>query len=513
MNALITVGRAERGIFMPIWEKIKKYIRVQYVVTFLFFFAVYGIMFIRHYAKDTYYAIMNASRYGIGNVSLGRFGCEIAYRIGIALGMDYVKAFRFLIFGLIFSMAFFTCIVLKRLTDGRENTSRQEYLLFWLGAASLTCNPFIAEWLQFWECSFQWGGALIFCGLAIGTVKGKLGWKKYIITTFLVFCSLSFYQAAIALFLTAGLMIVYVSADGKINAGSFKSTLWIIASGGCASVLNLLGIKLFQKLGMAGATKRTGDITVETIINNVKGIMQTIPRLLLDSFKLYPKGLLLFVMALMLTISLLNIYRRKEHMLNKSVYILLLWFICLFATFLPHLMTTSLWIAQRTIVSFWGILGVMEIACAVNVKRGQALCAGTGGLACLVCIMFIQIYAVELIGTNMLDRECVNAIESKITEYEEETGNEITTIFIHGDEKVTTHYSFIEYSTRNMAERALTGSVYGANSLNFYTGKNYARRVMDEEAYRAYFGENNWDYLNLEAQTHFEEDTLYLVFY
>lgn len=491
-----------------------KLILIEHGPAFLFFLIVYGNMFIKHYASDTYSILVNNGFSGTSFAVYGRFGCEIVYGIVDALKIDYETIFPFLIACVILSLAFFCSVVAKRLISARDNISETEKTLFWLGAAAMVCNPFVSEWLQYWEGGFQWSFCLIFSALAINILKGHLGWKKFITVTCLEFCSLSFYQASLALFLISGMLIVYVLNDGKLTIKSLKQSFWIIASGGCASILNLIGIKLYQVLNVAGVTPRTGSITPEIIWNNVQAIISSIPNLLINLCHMYPKYLFLIALVIMLVTVIINLTLQKEGIFNKLMYIALLLAACFFSVFLPHIMTTDLWIVQRTIVAFWGILGAVEIFCAVNVNKGQYLCIATGGLACLVCILFIQIAAYELITTNLVDREMANVIEAKIREYENDTGQKVTAIYIRCDEAPVWKYSFVEHSVDgDMTRRAFSVSWSDVNCINYYSSKNYIRYNMDDETYFKYFENGNWDYFNIGEQTHFEGDTLYLICY
>jgi hypothetical protein len=491
-----------------------KTISTEYGLIFLFFLIVYGSMFVKHYASDTYSILVNNGFSGTSFAVYGRFGCEIVYGIMDILDVDYDKIFPLLILCIIGALAFFTSVVTRQLISVRENITKTEKILLGLGVTTLTCNPFVTEWLQYWEGGLQWSFCLLFSALAIYKIRNCLSWKNFIIVTFLEFCSLSFYQASIALFLISGLLIVYVSNNGTLTKKALESSFWIIVSGGCASVLNLLAMKLCQIFKIADVTSRTKSITLETIWSNALSIIKNLPNLLINLYYMYPKFLFLLVISILGILVVVNLISQKRNVINKFLYIVLLLFACLFSVFIPHLMTTDLWIVQRTIIAFWGVLGAVEVICAITVEKGKLLCVTIGGFACFICILFIQIASYELIVTNMADKEIANAIEAKICEYENDTGKEVTTIYVHYDESPVWKYSFVKHSiVGDMTRRALTVSWADVNSINYYSGKKYNRCSMDNDVYINYFGNQNWDYFDINAQTYFEGNALYLICY
>ena len=53
----------------------------------------------------------------------------------------------------------------------------------------------------------------------------------------------------------------------------------------------------------------------------------------------------------------------------------------------------------------------------------------------------------------------------------------------------------------------------GVGCINYYNDRMYERRSMTDEEYDLLFQGNNWDSLNLDEQSVFLGDELYLVFY
>lgn len=187
-------------------------------------------------------------------------------------------------------------------------------------------------------------------------------------------------------------------------------------------------------------------------------------------------------------------------------------------TFAPHIIASVVWLAPRTMPGIFHVLTFLTIAIAVKIdaKEDKRLCGLTVGAMCL----FLALNAYSAAGivtnniaTNRLDENYAREIETRIEEYQNSTGNEIYKIATVNDENPTYSYEGIQYVTHDMNIRGLVVSWGDVNLINYYCDKNYEKVPMPDEIYDAYFKGKDWSVFDLDAQTVFVDDTLYLAMY
>lgn len=475
----------------------------------------YICMFIPHYASDTYHAIMNADVYGRGNIVLGRYTSELIYSIAIKLGIDYIKAFPLLIAFIIISLVIMIEIVSDLFMNALNRES--EFFKYIIAISILLCviNPFICEWFAFYECSLQWGGCVIFSALAIKTFPyDNYDYKRWFISLLFMIISLGFYQAFMPVFVIIACTLIYLKSEGKLNKYSITKTISVCAIGGISSVINILSIRFFQYIGIAAITSRTDSINMDILIGNLKVLVNNIPILLWETCGLFPKGILVISSIVMLGIAFGSIISNKHMVINKMLYIFLLVLGDIAVVFMPHLFTSTIWMAQRTIVGLWSIIFTISVITIVNMKH--VYCERTV-LVIVVMLLMTSIYMIQsvqndLIAMNYKDRNEAYAIQQKINEYEAINGVEIKSIGIISDKNVSYHSvsSKYLYCDTNISAHAVSWAAI--NCMNYYNGTAYERVEVPQSIIDAYTDYDR-DYLCLEEQLVFDEDRLYIIEY
>lgn len=490
---------------------------IKYGQTTCIVFLSYLIMFEKHYASDSMYAIENSSIYGIGNLALGRYGCEVIYRILISLGINYDKCFAGIILFMILTLTYFAAEVSDNLVTrlGNRCTKKRAWIIK-IAVVTLVCNCFMQEWFAFWECGFQWGFSILFMTWALIQLKEKMKAGNVVLSALFLILGLGFYQASLALYIVVGLAGVYISCDGELSKKSILKSALVIGIGGGASIVNLLSIRFFQYIGLVGTTVRTEVLSPEILLKNILFIGKLVVEMLIYTCGLYPKGLLITATALLAILVFMSIIRKHQKRWNRGIYVTGIWVVCLLSAFLPHLFTTSVWPAQRTVVGFWGSFSILLIAATILAERDGWMirsALGIGIIILAVNIIFIQKIEMDLVISNRIDQEIAREIGQKIREYETETGNAVDTIAAGYDSNVTYRYGVTQYDWCDTNVSGLVKEWSDVNTINYYNGTHYVRGQMDEQIYSDYIRDKNWDYFNPDQQLIFRENVLYMIRY
>lgn len=493
-------------------EKVRRKIIVNTVILFSFL-----CMFIRHYASDTYRAIME-SNYGIKgvNASLGRYSNELVYTIAEKIGLNFYRDFWLLILLVIISFMVFTNVILDKYQEQEVDDSFRELLL---SISVLLCvvNPFMQEWFAFYECSLQWSGCIVFSALAIKIFPLDVcnNIKRIVFSFLLLVIALGFYQAIMPIYVIILCTIVFFRHEGTLSKQSIKESLIVCLNGFLASVVNMVSIRLFQKLGIAFVSSRTDKITISVILENANNLCRFIPELFIKTCNLFPKGVLLAYCIIMLALAVYGIVRKRENIANKLFYAVLLIAGSITVTFMPHVFTSSIWLAQRTIVSFWSIIFLISVIAIVNLGDNKVF--DWIFLLCLSGMLFISIYMIQsiqadLIAQNSIDKNEVYIIQKKISEYEETSGIEVKKIGTMSDTYLTYHNAAGRYAycDTNLSAHAVEWA--RIHCINFYTGRNYSLIDIPDEIVTKY-SEYNKDYFCPEEQLIFDGDNLYIIEY
>lgn len=494
----------------------KKIFVREFIVMLLAYMFAYGTMYIRHYATDSYYAIMNATSYGRGNLALGRYGCELVYYLARLCRVDYDRAFYLFVSIMIVSFALFTAMISHHIIRVTQTTNAKKQWMIRGALILVLANSFAQEWFTFWECALQWAFSLLFLGLAIVQIGEKFTIKRWIASIVLLTLSLGFYQASVAIFLIVSCTIIYMIHEGVLDKNALVQSILVIIIGGISSVLNLISIKVFQFLGLTHQTVRTGEMTVDVILNNVKALAKSSGTVFLDNCGIFPRYLFVVCMLVLLVYIVYRIMSLRQAVGSRIVYLFLMLVGAICSIYIPHLFTTSLFLAQRTLVGFWTI-GTMIIlvstSYARNNSKGNVLICGIECVLLITHLFVIQSLTIELINCNRIDEERSYAIQQEIMNYQNETGNTIDMIGIMKDSDVSRRYKISKYEYGDTCVSAFCVDWSDINAINYYNKTTYQKIDVDEKIYKKYAEDKNWDSFNPNEQMIFDGNCLYIIIY
>ena len=311
-----------------------------------------------------------------------------------------------------------------------------------------------------------------------------------------------------------GITIILIIQKGKVNKQSIISMIKLVAIGGIASLSNVLFIKMVQMLGIANITNRTETLSINMLISNIEEVLKMAGYWILETYGLLPKGCLLLILVVTYIIFLLWNILYVKSIKNTLFYIFLivLSFGCVLA---PHFLTTSLWMAQRTIASFLAIVSIPYIIIVTSNNDCHRLCqigAFVLGILMLVNIVKIQSISVNVISKNRIDAEIAYNVQAEIENYQNDTGILVENICVLRDANITWGYKTTNYVVLDTNSKAFAIDWAAVNCINFYNGTNY-KKVEPDLQIKEEIASKNWDSLNLSEQMKFVDNTVYLAVY
>ena len=360
-----------------------------------------------------------------------------------------------------------------------------------------------------------WGLAVLFMTLAVARIDEKMSLKSMILIYLLEVISLSFYQATLGYFITFGLLFCLIQCKCEINKESVLRAIKVIIIGALASATNIIYLRAVQWMGIVAVKNRTESISFFQIFENLKKIFLPLKNWLFNANGLLPDYSVLVVFII--TYILFIIWNIKcVKCLKKSIFfcfIIVVSFGCVIA---PHIMTSSLWMAQRTIVCFFNIISLPWMIMVLEEKKDSFLIkSGVFLLMCflLVNIVKIQSVAANVIATNKIDAEIAFSIQHMIEKYQEESGNTIKNVCFVKDSNVRTGYKSTDYTAIYDTNRKAFSVEWSAvNCLNYYNGTNYIQVEPDYELVAEQIGKD-WQALDLPEQMIYDGDTVYIITY
>ena len=491
-------------------QVIHKNIR-NYIEFFVFYLAVFAIMLNRHYSVDAYnYSVSSTTAY-VGNLNLGRIGNYFVF--GLFKNINIVTHQSLFVFLLILTLTVTSCMLYVHLEKHMQQISYK--IILKMSVAIVFCNVFMVDFFVYIEMFFAWCCGIVFMVLSVLQIKENMTLKNWMRVLFFMVISLSFYQALIGFFVYFALIDVYIIYHGKLGKKSFIDSILVLGCGGCAGAANILLLKVLQKLGIAGTESRTGNVGIDGIKENLKGVCAGSMSLLKDTSGFMPPYLVVTVLILLyaLIIALLIFKHEKWH---QYVYIVLIMAVSRMVLYVPHLLASAVWMAPRSIISYWTIISMPCMILLVwNEKREMAYLTGI----LLAVILFVNVVNIQkisgdVIATNRLDEETAYMIQNEIDAYQEESGQIVDTIVYRNDVAPAWKYRSIDFQRFELCERIYNVPWNGCvQAINYYNKKSYNSALMDDETFTKYFSKDNWDELNIKEQLVFDGSTLYFVAY
>jgi len=472
---------------------------------FVLYLAAFGLMIFPHFSADTFSIHAGGYKHLL---ALGRVAAYIFNLLFIFMDMYKMSWFTSLL-----SMIFLTIssvIIYYKISQ----TLCKKSLITAGAVAILFCNPFMADVFQFAEVCHTITLGVLFSSTALIPIKRDMPLKNFLISIILLFTALNFYQAVLGYYVSVSLVLIYLY-NRNLTWRGVRDSLKIICAAGIASIACVIELRLLQNTGIIYIASRTSPVTLEILIKNLQSLYKIIIGIVLPAAKItYLKYIFPIFWALIYGIFIYSMLKKRV-IFQNYIYSALIIIISLAAVFAPHVLTSPIWLSQRSVISFWSILAIpllcMENLLGTNLKK--AVLSITIFILCFntAAINFME---VSLLTTNKIEQEISYLVQSRINEYENQTGNEIKTIVFRNDNRPTWSYKSAGYSAYDFAIRTYTTSWgSGVALINYFNNRSYKQRLMTDDEYNKFFRRKNWDVLNLDEQLVFYRDVLFMVSY
>lgn len=490
--------------------KLKNRKFIGYLEFFIVYLLMYGIMLNRHYSVDSYCYSNHYTTQYMGNLSLGRIGNYFVF--GLFKNINIIIYQRYFTLLLIIVLA----VSARMLYDHFEINVKNEksLLILKIGVLIMYGNVFMVDYFNYIEMVLSWCCGIMFMTFAVLQIKNEMSVVNVALMLLFAMISLSFYQAMVGFFVYFGLIDIYMINSGKLTLKAFRDSIKVVLCGGAVGIINILILKVLQKTGIASATDRTESMGITGLIQNARGIFAEALKMLADKRGFLPSYLLLVALFILYVIIVITLIQKRAQW-QDYIYIILVLVCCRGVLYLPHFLASTVWMAPRSIISYWSILSMpcLIVATVIENSKMRDIANMTMIILFVVSIINIQKICLNIIVTNRIDEEIAYMFQRKIEEYEETSGQEIQKIIFKNDVSPTWTYRTVEFQAFELCERSYVVPWACVECINFYNDENYIYELMDEETYIRYFKKDNWDELDFQEQLVFDENVAYYVAY
>ncbi|NRV09366.1 glucosyltransferase domain-containing protein [Clostridium beijerinckii] len=430
----------------------------------------YGMFLRMHYSVDSYSIIYDSS--GTQFLMQGRI---LAYVINILfnnIGINLTLHQQIFSLYLIICIAISSTILFFIIWDQVKNKSFVNWSIVNFSVIISFSNVFFLEWFLYPESTFFFGTSLLCTVIAIHSISKGQRIINIIVSFLNLMFAMAMYQANLGIFIIYSLTICLIRNKDRLDKAFIKKSIIILSIGFFNSIFNILLLKATIILGIANKGDRMPSITVDVIKNNMLGILKAQKQIWSNGDGFLPKCSLIFFTLIILVV-LFKTILKKENYKSNICYIVLILFINYSIIFAPHLFTSTLWLAPRTIVGFFIFLvSIILLVLLYNENNRRILRVLFLLTSSFIILNIVQIQniGVNHIASNKIDRQYALMINNEIEKYEMQNNTKITNIATSLDMQPTYFYKGIEYAIYDTNIRAFITSWADVNIINYYSG-------------------------------------------
>lgn len=483
---------------------------IEYVEFFIVYLLMFGIMLNKHYSVDAYCYSNHSTTQYVGNLELGRIGNYFVF--GLFKNINIITYQRYFTFLLIIVLTISARILYDHF---RKEIEKEKYmLLLKIGILIMYGNVFMVDFFNYIEMFFAWCCGIVFMTLAVLQIRKQMSVMNMVLMLLFAIVSLNFYQALLGFFVYFGLINIYIINKGRLTVKAFWDSIKVCVCGGLSGIVNILILRILQEIKIISATDRTKNMDVAGLVTNVRNIFKESLDILIDKKGFLPSYLLVAVGLVLYAVVLYILIRKRAHW-QEYVYIVLLIISCRIVLYIPHIFASTVWMAPRSVISYWSILSMpcMIIITIVDNEKLNKFASVVAMFIFIVNVVNIQKICLNIISTNRIDEEIAYLIQGEIEYYEEESGQKVEKIIFRNDAIPTWTYRTTEFQAYELCERIYVVPWGCVECINFYNDENYMYESMDDETYSRYYVKDNWDKLNLKEQLVFDGNVMYYVVY
>lgn len=386
-------------------------------------------------------------------------------------------------------------------------------------ALMLFINPcFLAGWYYFPETLFgdSFSTFITFCAIWAWCSTKRSLLKRAIISFILLLISLEMYQIYIEPYVIICLAFTMMSHKFKFDK---KCVIEIAVLLVLTFIAGLIVMFISKTLLAAGLATRSfadspGSI-IDSVINALGSqklvwgtMVGTMPKFVLIAF--------ILVMAVIFAVGQIRKKRTAKELARDIVCTILCFAIIWFVIFFPDIITWNAFMA-RTVIGAFALVFALGMFALFSFEGNRAITIAIGAISlAMLALLFVNNLQIQ-IGTlqeNEKEISEMTAVLDAISEYEDQTGNEVTEIRYGYDAYPLGEYKDVVRSTPDINLRCLAKSWFVEYALNYYApGGGYDISQMTSEEKAKYIGGSNWDSFNPDDQVFFDRDACYYIVY
>lgn len=382
----------------------------------------------------------------------------------------------------------------------------------YIGVTSLCyANVLIAELFYFTESYLIFKMAMLFAMLGCLLYSRQ----RYISGTFALLIAPMFYQMSCVHAALVLCTLAVLEEKGEFSIRLVRKEILYIGAPMCAGFLNYItGPYLLPVISRItqennGVAKHINDTTG---LFHVKTLMQ-IRDLYVSALHLMMPVCLPLIFSLSITIAVIYSLRRNHKVLLTYIIYKV---VALFLMLVLQLLSDPFIFTARTMWVFYvmqamnAIIALYCVDCH-RIRHGiYDVCIGY----VLVQVFFIQIIITNRSVSETLDRMNANRILDAIESYEQETGEEITTLSFDTDARSRNAYDQVHYSNGAINCRLYSETAYTlVETIARERGRSFEQVSMDPLIYEEYYAGHDWNELNIDEQAVIRGDTWYMCVY
>lgn len=505
---------------------------ILFVINLVVIVASYSVyIFNFHYSPDTF------STTGVKldpvqiNLSNSRLTSYVFYLLIINLGISPQVAFLGL-YQVMFSVVIAGITAWMTVVFYRIAPVQSKLTLSVINCASilLFVNPCFLEWYYF--CEILLGDSffvlLPFAAVFAWASDKRSLLKRTIFMFVFLFLALESYQVFIEPVAILCLLYSVLKFKFKFSKECIKEIAVLLGTMLLAGIIVITITVVLLKSGIAGSRSSVGS---------AGGILAYLPSVLADQkvvwgslFGAMPKGVLIVFMLLLLVIFVvyqLKLERGKKELVRDVACTFICLVIMWFSIFFPDLVSSN-GLAPRTIIGMFCFVFALVLCALFSVGYARADCrvvCGVIGAASLVmlgvfCVsnVYIQLDTLE---QNKVEMAEIDALFEAIDNYEQTTGNEVTSIRYDYDKKALYKYRNIRHVYFDVNGRHLGKFWFTGLALKHFAPRDFDIAPMTPDERKEYIGggkanksaDKNWDDFNPSEQILFDGNTCYYIVY
>lgn len=361
----------------------------------------------------------------------------------------------------------------------------------------------------------DWGLGLLLAGLTYYMFAKE----RYILAGILAFFTVSEYQMYLVVIGILCVTYLFVRNKGKIHQKNLIKYIKLLVILLGAAILNLGLPYLLNVLGiLSKPTKNTILSSTITFKERILAVIDIIIGILRNSLGMMPyKSVFAFVCVILMIGVVIAVIRKEYLYLISYVFHVVM---ILGSTFLISIVTSGVYLPARILFPFYFSIGAIAIL-TLTLMENKVEKVGLFiiiGLFLGVSVWNTKLAADDHLISNILDLQYAREIQEKISSYEEETGEKIEYIKILNwyDRKKTWDYrEFMNhsYENTNYNLKLFYDDWSVVPTIEYVSGRKYTLDYMTDLEYDKLFGNKKWNYIDLEKQIEFVDDTAFLAIY